>query len=80
MVDWQITATTVFCEDVDDEVTLLIYGDGTAKCTASKKYAQPDKDTAKMMKKKSKQSGKALSCRDADCPRLSEYRKKWLGS
>jgi hypothetical protein len=80
MADWQVTATTVFCADVDDEVTLLIYGDGVSKCTGQAKYAHPDKDTAKMMKKKSKQSGKALGCRGTECSRISEYRKKWLGS
>jgi hypothetical protein len=80
MADWQVTATTIFCEYVDDEVTLLIYGDGASKCTGQAKYAHLDKETAKTMKKKSKQSGKALGCREVDCPRLSEYRKKWLGS
>jgi hypothetical protein len=80
MADWQITATTIYCADVDDEVTLLIYGDGTSKCTGQQKYAMPDKNTAKALKKKSKQSGKTLRCRGADCRRISEYRKKWLGS
>jgi hypothetical protein len=80
MADWQITATTIFCEDIDDEVTLLVYGDGTAKCTAQPKYAQPDKETIKALKKKSKQKGKALRCRGVDCPRIPEYRKKWLGN
>jgi hypothetical protein len=80
MADWQITATTIFCDDVDDEVTLLIYGDGTSKCTAQPKYALPNKATAKAMKKKGKQSGKPLSCQGAGCQRVAEYRKKWLGS
>jgi hypothetical protein len=80
MADWQITATTVYCADVDDEVTLLIYGDGTSKCTGQPKYANPDKNTVKAMKKKSNPSGKPLSCRGAECGIISEYRKKWLGS
>jgi hypothetical protein len=80
MADWQITATTIYCEDVDDEVTLLIYGDGTSKCTGQPKYALPDKDTAKAMKKKNRQSGKQLSCKGTECQRVTAYRKKWLGS
>ena len=24
MVDWQVTAATVFCEEVDDEVTIIV--------------------------------------------------------
>ena len=80
MADWQITATTIFCADVDDEVTLLIYGDGTSKCTGQPKYALPGKDTAKAMKKKGRQSGKQLSCKGTECQRVAAYRKKWLGS
>jgi hypothetical protein len=78
MADWQITATTIFCEDVDDEVTLLINGDGAVKCTGQARYARPEKETIKVLKKKIKQSGKALGCRVADCPRLPAYRDKWL--
>ena len=66
MADWQITATTVFCEDVDDEVTLMVYGDGTVKCSAQPKYAKPGKETVKALKKKGKQTGKALRCGGAD--------------
>ena len=54
MVDWQITATTIYCDAVDDEVTLGVYKDRSTKCTSYEKYGAPDKDTAKVMKKKSK--------------------------
>jgi hypothetical protein len=79
MADWQLTATTIFCADVDDEVTLLIYGDGSSKCTGQPKYALPDKNTARSLKKKGKKLNKLLTCRGADCPRILEYHKKWLG-
>ena len=36
MVDWQVTATTIYCDAVDDDVTLLVYKDGSAKCTGYK--------------------------------------------
>jgi hypothetical protein len=78
MVDWQITATTIFCADVEDEVTLMVYGDGAVKCTAQPKYAQHDKETVKILKKKGKQTGKTLACLGANCPRVPEYRDKWL--
>ena len=78
MADWQITATTIFCADVEDEVTLMVYGDGAVKCTAQPKYAKPDKETVKILKKRSKKTGKTLACRGADCPRIPEYRDKWL--
>ena len=25
MVNWQVTATTIYCDAVDDEITLLVY-------------------------------------------------------
>jgi hypothetical protein len=39
MVDWEITATTIYCKAVDDEVTLLVSADGTCRCTGRQKYA-----------------------------------------
>jgi hypothetical protein len=80
MADWQITATTIYCESVDDEVTILIYGDGTSKCTGLEKYARQDKVTSRLMKKKSRKSGKQIRCLNAACDRVVEYRKKWLGN
>ncbi len=80
MADWQITATTIYCEEVDDEVTLLIYGDGTSKCTGHEKYAGTDKKTAKNIKEKGRASGKQPGCRGDECQHIVEYRRKWLGS
>ena len=80
MADWQITATTIYCADVDDEVTLLIYSDGASKCTGHQKYARPDKETARLIKKKNRQSGKPPGCSGPGCRLIAEYRKKWLGN
>jgi hypothetical protein len=80
MADWQVTATTIYCADVDDEVTLLVYGNGSSTCTGHQKYARPDKVTAGLLKKKSRLSGKKLGCGATDCHRIAEYRQKWLGS
>ena len=33
MPEWEITATTVRCDTVDDEVTILVNRDATATCT-----------------------------------------------
>jgi hypothetical protein len=74
MVDWQVTATTIYCDAVDDEVTLLVYQDGSAKCTGYKKYAEPEKEIAKIIKKKSKQLKRQLGCEGAECSRVTQYR------
>jgi hypothetical protein len=78
VVDWQVTATTIFCEDVDDEVTLMVYSDGKLKCTGYKKYGNPDKETARSIKIKSQQMGRQLGCRKIECRHLTQYRDRLL--
>ena len=79
MVDWEITATTIYCEAVDDEVTILVARDGTAKCTGRQKYGQPDKETARAVKKKSKQQGKLFACEGDACARVTQHKDELLG-
>ena len=79
MVDWEITATTIFCEDVSDEVTLLLSGNGTVNCTGREKYARPAKQVLREMRQKSKKSGKQVKCLEDECPRLRRYRDGYLG-
>ena len=76
MADWVVTATTIYCDAVDDEVTLIINKDGTSKCTGYQKYGKPDKQTSKAIKIKSKQSGKQLRCEGPECHRVTQYRDK----
>jgi hypothetical protein len=73
--DWQITATTVYCEAVDDEVTLLVYADGTAKCTGLQKYAATGKK-----KDRATRTGKKRRCREVDCTVLTRYRDSLLNN
>jgi hypothetical protein len=78
MADWELTATTIYCDDVDDEVTLIISGDGTSRCTGCQKYANPDKQTAKAIREKNNRLGKTIRCNEAECNRLAEYRDSLL--
>lgn len=61
--DWRVTATTIYCTAVDDEVTLLVHCDFTTKCTGFAKYG-------------SSAAGDRSGCRGIDCPSLTEYRDK----
>jgi hypothetical protein len=79
MVDWEVTATTIFCEAVDDEVTLIVSGNGSAKCSGRQKYDNPAKDTKKTLATKSKSSGKQLGCKGESCVTVKQYRDKMLG-
>ncbi len=78
MVDWEVTATTIFCDDVDDEVTIIVSGSGTVKCTGAQKYAPSNKQAAKELKKKSTNKDKSLLCKDAACPKITRYRDELL--
>jgi hypothetical protein len=78
MADWELTATTIYCDDVDDEVTLIVSGDGTARCSGCQKYASPDKQTAKAIREKNNKLGKTIRCNEAECHRIVEYRDSLL--
>ena len=79
MANWAITATTIYCDSIDDEVTLLVYKDGTLKCTGSNKPAKPDKEKAKSMRVKNEQIMQTIGCTGPECYRLIQYRDKLLG-
>ena len=79
MIDWQVTATTIFCPAVNDEVTLIITPDGTVKCTGVQKYEIPDKQNAKILKQKSKAVQKPLKCVGENCASTRQYREKIMG-
>jgi hypothetical protein len=76
MTDWAMTATTIYCDAIDDEVTLIIYKNGTSKCTGCKKYSKPDKETSNLIRAKSKRLGKQLKCAEPECHLLAQYRDR----
>lgn len=76
MVDWQITATTIYCDAVDEEVTLMVYKDWSTKCTGYRKYGEPGKDMLNLLNKKSKQLKRQLGCTGLECPRVTQYEEK----
>ena len=76
MVNWWVTAKTIYCEAVDDEVTLIVYKDSSAKCTGYKKYGEADKETVNLLKRKSKQLKRQLRCEGPECYRLVQYGDK----
>ncbi len=79
MADWQITATTIYCDAVEDEVTLIVSADGDVKCTGYQRYSNPSKETAKEMKDKSRSLGKVIECQGLECARVTEYKDSLLG-
>jgi hypothetical protein len=78
MIDWQITAKTIYCEAVDDEVTLMVYRDRPARCTGCKKYAGTDSTILSLIKEKSKRLKRPVRCEGDNCLRLNVYREQIL--
>lgn len=78
MADWVMTATTIYCEAVEDEVTLMVNRDGSAQCTGKNKYAEPTTDTARMMKTKCRELSKTLRCDGLKCDWIARYWQKLM--
>lgn len=75
--DWQVTATTIYCDAVDDDVTIMVHKDWSTKCTGYTKYVEsPTKEALKELKKRSKKSGRNLACEGPEDHRVTDYRDK----
>jgi hypothetical protein len=75
VTDWQVTATTIYCDAVDDDVTIMVYKDWSTTCIGYKKYGESlNKETAKMLKKKAKRLGRNLGCEGPLDYRVTDYR------
>ncbi len=78
MVDWEVTAKTIFCDDVNDEVTIIVYQNGTTKCSGSQKYTKSNKEALKELKNKSKKMGKPLACKGEACATVKKQRSELI--
>jgi hypothetical protein len=74
---WLVTAKTIYCDAVDDDVTIMVYKDGSTTCTGYRKYGEsPNKETAKMLKKRAKRLGRNLECEGPLDHRITDYRDR----
>ncbi len=75
MPGWQVTANTVYCNKVDDDVTIMVYKDWSTRCTGYKKYVEsPTKETLSGLEEKSKKLGRELRCDGPLSSLVIEYR------
>jgi hypothetical protein len=80
MTDWQITAKTIFCEAVDDEVTVMVYKNASARCTGCKKYSEPNAITQATIKEKSRRLQRPIKCEGENCARVTAYKTAILAA
>ena len=78
MANWQITATTIYCDAVDDEVTLLVRKDWSMECIGFRKYGKPSGETSRIRRRKTKQLKRRLECEGPECSRVVQYKEKLL--
>jgi hypothetical protein len=76
MTDWQTTAKTIFCDAVDDEVTILVFKDFSVHCTGYKKYTELNDITLNIIKAKSSKLKQPLKCEGEGCRRVLEYQER----
>ena len=72
MSDWQITATTIYCDAVEDDVTIIVYRDWNTICTGYKKYGQNNE----LLRRRSKKMKKSLKCEGPEDFRVTGYKDK----
>jgi len=65
MVNWQVTAATIYCDDIDNEVTIMVYKDGSVRCVGYEKYLKQDRP-----------SKRPLQCGGPECSRVIQYRDR----
>ena len=78
MVNWKVTATTIYCDGVGDEVTVMVYKDGQTRCTGYVRYGASGQSAKARMGIRSKGSKRKLECQGPACPLVTRYRDKLL--
>jgi hypothetical protein len=77
MVDWQVTATTIYCDAVDADVTVMVDAGGGVRCAGTLKYlTQTTPNTQRQLKQRSRKLGRSLGCEADACPRTLAYRDR----
>ena len=62
MVNWQLTATTIHCNTLNEEVTVIVNKDWSAKCTGYEKYSGTGMTATRK-----------VACGGTDCSRVTDY-------
>jgi hypothetical protein len=79
MTDWQITAKTIYCDAVDDEVTLHgIQRHFLFTAPGCKKYNEPDDITRSTIKEKGRKLRRPVKCECEQCSRVIQYKERIL--
>jgi hypothetical protein len=76
MAGWQITAKTIYCDAVDDEVTVIVSQNGSTRCTGCRKYNQPNDITLGIIREKARRLKRPIKCEGEPCSRVTQYKEQ----
>jgi hypothetical protein len=70
MVDWKVTATTIYCDVVDGNVTVMVYKVRSTKCAGYARYGQEFSNFEVKALKKEGRYDRELRCEGPECLRV----------
>jgi len=74
MIDWQVTAVTINCPAVAEEVTIVVKNDWSATCTGCEIINS--REARIEMLRRSIKLKRALSCKGIQCQQVTDYVQK----
>jgi hypothetical protein len=78
--NWQLTTTTIYCDAVDDDVSLIVDKNLNIRCTGYSRYmTNLDKETDRTLRQKSRKLGRNLECEGPQDFRVTRYHDKIIG-
>jgi len=79
MGDWKVTATTIYCDAVDDDVTIIVDSSWHVRCTGFNKYGESASGSNfEALKKKSGMVHRTLKCEGPLDYRVTNYRDRLM--
>lgn len=75
-VDWELTAITVYCDRVKDDITLIVYKDSSTKCTGYSKYSSATIIASGIARGKDGRPLQEVRCEYPECRILAQYKEK----
>jgi hypothetical protein len=75
MGDWQVTAVTINCSDVAEEVTIIVKNDWSVQCTGFQKLDASRRARLDLVNR-SLTMKRVLDCKGMQCPQITAYIRK----
>ena len=75
MVDWQVTAVTINCNSIAEEVTIIVKRDWSVQCTGFQKLTVSRRARLELVNR-SLTMKRVLDCKGIQCPQIAAYIQK----